>query len=166
MAVIAVSDVDPKQYPREAQTLNTLLGGFTAGLRGALRAAYPNTRFEVLYPGDVNTPAFNTSVNLAAGDWTPSNLTTFKTEGLSYAAMRNLDLAVTCMGISASLGFGNVQRAHLVGISDAQTAWMKEVDLAQAQGMESVVLFALDQYCLIGYPLPPFLKQRWTRRAA
>jgi hypothetical protein len=166
MAVIATSNVDPKQHPREAQTLNNLLGSFTAGLRGALRTAYPNMRYEVLYPGDVNTPAFNAAVNLAAGDWTPNNLTCFKTEGLSYAATRNLDLAVTCMEISASLGFGNATRAHLVGINDAKTAWMKEVDLAQAQGMESVVLFALDQYCLIGYPLPPFLKQRWSRRAA
>lgn len=105
-------------------------------------------------------------MNLAVNDWNPGNLTCFKTEGLSYATLRNLDLSVICMNISANLGFGNSQRSHLTGINDAKTAWMKEVDLAQAQGMESVVLFALDQFCLIGYPLPPFMKQRWSRRAA
>jgi hypothetical protein len=43
---------------------------------------------------------------------------------------------------------------------------MKEVDLAQGEGVESVVLFALDQFCLIGYRLPPFVPQRWSRKAA
>jgi hypothetical protein len=52
----------------------------------------------------------------------------------------------------------NPQRSHLVGIGDAWTAWQREVDMAQSQGLESVVLFALDQYCLIGYPPPPFMK--------
>jgi hypothetical protein len=41
---------------------------------------------------------------------------------------------------------------------------MKEIDLAQAQGLESVVLFALDQFCLIGYPVAPFISERKTRR--
>jgi hypothetical protein len=43
---------------------------------------------------------------------------------------------------------------------------MKEVSNALAQGMDSVVLYALDQYCLIGYPVPPFLKMRSSRRLA
>jgi hypothetical protein len=41
---------------------------------------------------------------------------------------------------------------------------MKEVDIAQSQGLESVVLFALDQYCLIGYPPPPFVKSTGSRK--
>jgi hypothetical protein len=51
-------------------------------------------------------------------------------------------------------GFTPSERSHLVGISDASTAWLKEVRLAQSEGFESVVLFALDQMCLIGYSLP------------
>jgi hypothetical protein len=41
-----------------------------------------------------------------------------------------------------------------VGIGDYTTPWVKEWNLAVAAGMESVVLFALDQLCLIGYSLP------------
>jgi hypothetical protein len=166
MGVVLANDTPVEQFPREAQLLQDLLGSFSAGLRGALRAAHPNARYEVLYPGDVNEPVFNKAVNLAVGDWTPDNLTCLKTEGLSYPALRNLDLSLICMRINASLGFPNAQRSHLVGISDAKTAWMKEVNLAQTEGIESVVLFALDQYCTIGYSAPPFLKQRWSRRAA
>jgi hypothetical protein len=38
-----------------------------------------------------------------------------------------------------------------VGIGDSTTAWPKEVRNAMGRGMDSIVLFALDQYCLIGY---------------
>ena len=31
---------------------------------------------------------------------------------------------------------------------------MKEVSIARSEGVESIVLFALDQFCLIGYPAP------------
>jgi hypothetical protein len=166
MREITANDVSVADYQQEAQALRTLLGDFTAGLRNSLRAAFPGARYEVLYPGDVNTPVFNNFVNLPVADWTPSNLTCLKTEGLTYASERNLDKSHTCMRISAGLGFASSQRSHLVGISDARTAWMKEVDLAQAEGVESVVMFALDQFCLIGYRLPPFLSQRWSRKAA
>jgi len=39
-------------------------------------------------------------------------------------------------------------------MGDATTAWLKEAQSAQGKGFESVVLFALDQMCLIGYGLP------------
>jgi hypothetical protein len=165
-ATILTSDTDPAAFPHESQLFRTLLGNFTAALRSALQSTYPDARYEILYPGDVNQPVFNTAVNLATEDWTPANLTCFKTEGLGYASLRNLDLSLICMRIGAALDFPLGQRSHLAGISDSKTSWMKEVDLAQAEGLESVVLFALDQYCLIGYPAPPFLKQRWSRRAA
>jgi hypothetical protein len=41
-----------------------------------------------------------------------------------------------------------------VGISDPIAPWMKEVGMARGEGVESVVLFALDQFCLIGYATP------------
>jgi hypothetical protein len=166
MAKIDGNDVEPSTHPREAQLLQSLLGAFTMALRTALKAAYPTARYEVLYPGDVNVPAFNTAVNLPTSDWTPENLTCLKTEGLSFPGERNLDASLQCMRISAQLGFANNQRNHLVGITDAKTAWMKEADLAQAEGVELVVLFALDQFCLMGYRLPPFVQQRWSRKAA
>jgi hypothetical protein len=164
MGIVPSGAVPVAQYSREASLLQKLLGNFTAGIRAALRTAYPNARYEVLYPGDVNSSTiypFNAAVNLPVSDWTPQNLTCFKTEGLSFALPassgqplpgRSLDASVACLQIGGSLGFPASQRSHLVGISDAVTAWNKEIDLAVAQGMESVVLFALDQ--------------RWSKRAA
>jgi len=38
-----------------------------------------------------------------------------------------------------------------VGISDPTTPWAREAADSLEMGVESVVLFALDQYCLIGY---------------
>lgn len=178
MGIVPSGTVAVSQFPREAQLLQTLLGNFTAAIRTALLAAYPNARYEVLFPGDVNDATaypFNAAVNLPTSDWTPTNLTCFKTEGLTFALppapgqllpSRSLDASSTVLQIGASLGFPPTQRSHLVGITDAETAWMKEVDLAQAEGMESVVLFALDEFCLIDYPLPPFIQQRWSKRAA
>jgi hypothetical protein len=42
-------------------------------------------------------------------------------------------------------------------LGDATAPWLKEARMAAGKGFESVVLFALDQFCLIGYeiPLPP-----------
>ncbi len=60
-----------------------------------------------------------------------------------------------------SLGFARSQRSHLVGVSDSSTAWLKELRLAEGNGFESAVLFALDQMCLIGYSLP--LSRGFTR---
>jgi hypothetical protein len=38
---------------------------------------------------------------------------------------------------------------------------LKETQIGEGKGLESVVLFALDQYCLIGYatPLPRSLRR-------
>lgn len=166
MRQIFTSDASVAEYQKEAELLQNLLGNFTADLRNSLRAAFPSARYEVLYPGDVNTPSFNHAVNLPVADWTPLNLTCLKTEGLAYASERNLEKSRICMRISAALGFANNKRSHLVGISDAKSSWMKEVDQAQGEGIESVVLFALDQFCLMGYRLPPFVPQRWSRKAA
>lgn len=68
------------------------------------------------------------------------------------------------MNVSAAKGFPTTKSSHLVGISDIPSCWMKEIDIAQAQGSESAVLFALDQYCLIGYTPPRFVKSTGTRR--
>jgi hypothetical protein len=58
------------------------------------------------------------------------------------------------LGFGTTLGFNAGQRSHLVGVSDSTTAWRKEALAAKGQGFESVVLFALDQFCLIGYEIP------------
>jgi hypothetical protein len=158
MQVILSNDVDPTDYPNETAFLPTLIGAFTASIRGALQAQFPGCRFEVLYPTDTNDTSFNQLINYPSTDWTPANLTCLKTESFTFTGNYNLDQSTYSMNVSAAKGFPNTQRSHLVGISDAWTSWMKEADMAQSQGMESVVLFALDQYCLVGYAASPLVK--------
>jgi hypothetical protein len=166
MPVILSNDSDPESLPEEVNFLHELIGRYTADIRNAIRNVFPGARYEVLYPTDVNAPRLNAKVNFATSDWIPANLTCLKTESFGFTADRNLDASMRSMQTSAAKGFAASQRSHLIGIGDARTAWMKESDLAKGQGLESVVLFALDQFCLIGYSLPPFTTQRWSRRNA
>jgi hypothetical protein len=77
-----------------------------------------------------------------------------KTENFTYTGDRNLELARQSMAVPQQYGFPRAQMSHLIGIGDSTTPWAREWELAIGQGMESTVLFALDQFCLIGYPLP------------
>jgi hypothetical protein len=154
MAVITSNTVDPTTVPHEAVFLPGLIGTFTAQMRSFVRATYPSCRFEVLYPPDVNAFPLTSVINYPTTDWTPANLNCLKTENFTYTADRDLDLTVTSMNIANSYGFTPSERSHLVGVSDPSTAWLKEARLAEGEGFESVVLFALDQMCLIGFSLP------------
>jgi hypothetical protein len=154
MAVITSNTIDPTTVPQEAIFLPGLIGAFTAQIRTFVRATYPSCRFEVLYPPDVNAFSLTGVVNYPTSDWTPANLNCLKTESFTYTGERNLDLSLQSMNSVNSLGFTPSQRSHLVGVSDPTTAWVKEARLAEANGFESVVLFALDQICLVGYSLP------------
>ncbi len=154
MTVIASNTVDPTTIPQEVAFLPGLIGSFTAQIRAFVHATYPSCRFEVLYPPDVNNFALTGVINYPTSDWTPANLNCLKTESFSYTYDRNLDMSMVSMNSVNSLGFTPSERSHLVGISDPSTAWLKEVRLAQGLGFESVVLFALDQMCLIGYSPP------------
>ena len=157
MQDILTNTADPASYPNEVAFLPMLIGAYTYAIRTALQQAYPGCRYEVLYPTDTNDTPLNTLINYPSNDWTPQNLSCLKTESFGFTGGYDLVNCTMSMNTSAAKGFPNPQRAHLVGISDAWSAWLKEVDIAQSQGLETVVLFALDQYCLIGYPPPPFV---------
>jgi hypothetical protein len=162
MATITTNTVNPASYPNETAFLPTLIGNFTNSIMSYVRAGEPTCRFEVLYPGDVNQTVFNHAINFPAAAWTPSALTVLKTEGFGFTLGRNLDSAESLL--LATHSFPPAQRAHLVGIGDSTTAWLKEVRSALGKGFESVVLFALDQFCLIGYAVPfPESLRRSTR---
>jgi hypothetical protein len=154
ITVITANTVDPTTIPEEAAFLPGLIGAFTSQIISYVRSAYPNCRFEVLYPTDVNNSPLNQVINYPTNTWTPANLNCLKTESFTYTYERNLDLSSTTIDYGASLGFTPAQRSQLFGISDSSTAWLKEARLAQGAGFESVVLFALDQMCLVGYFLP------------
>ncbi len=165
MAQILSNTVDPATAPQEAAFLPGLIGSHTAAIRAYVRATYPSCRFEVLYPPDVNNYPFTQVINYPQNDWTPALLTCLKTENFGFTAGRNLDLARSAIETGYAAQFPAEQRSHLVGISDASTPWVKEAMIAAGDALESIVLFALDQYCLVGYATPLPLAPRRSMQA-
>ena len=154
MAVITTNTVNPASYPNEVSYLPGVIGNFTNAIMTFVRTSEASCRFEVLYPTDTNQTTFNQAINYPVTAWTPSALAVLKTENFGFTLGRNLDAAEGTMDFGTSLGFLATQRSQLVGAGDSTTAWIKEVDSAEGKGFESVVIFALDQYCLIGYATP------------
>ena len=154
MGVIASQNADPSAYPQECVFLPGLIGTFTRTIMNFVRQAHANAEFEVLYPPDVNDTPLNKTINFPNAVWTPANLACLKTENFTYTGDRNLDKARQSIGLPMTLGFPPSKSSHLVGIGDYTTPWDKERRLALGAGVESVVLFALDQFCLVGVGLP------------
>src|SRR5262249_29507545 len=96
----------------------------------------------------------NRLINYPLADWTPAKLACLKTENFLYTGDRNLNKVRESIALPTVRGFPPSQSSHLVGIGEYTTPWARERRLAMAAGVESVVLFALDQICLIGYKLP------------
>jgi phage tail sheath gpL-like len=161
LATITLNTVDPTAYPDEAAYLPTVIGNFTNAIMTFVRGTLPACRFEVLYPTDVNQTAFNRAINYPASAWTPAALACLKTEAFGFTFGRNLDQVWATLDFGSALGFTAAQRSHLVGAGDSTAAWLKEVRAAEGKRFESVVLFAIDQFCLIGYdvPLPDGLRR-------
>jgi hypothetical protein len=154
MAVFTDNNYDPATYPDEMEFLSSVLGEFTDAVMAYVRGTYGTARFEVLFPFDVNSGAFNRAFNYPSAHWTSAALTCLKTEGLSLTFTRNLEASEQGIDLGEALGFDATQRAHLVGLGDATAPWLKEMRIADGKGFESVVGFALDQFCLIGYEVP------------
>ncbi len=154
MTVFYDGNHDPASYPDEIEFLSNVIGEFTDAVIDHVRSFFPGARFEVLYPYDVNSRPFNRAFNFPTEFWTPTALDCLKTEGLSLTFTRNLAASEEGIGMGEPLGFDATQRAHLVGLGDSTAPWLKEVRIAEGQGFESVVGFALDQFCLIGYEVP------------
>ena len=152
ISLISSNTALPSAFPQEAALLPTLIGKFTASIMAYVRQTIPSAKFEVLYPPDVNNFPMTQVVNLPSAYWTPAALNCLKTENFTYTGDRNLDQASQSLSFPSVLNFSPSQTSHLVGIGDYTTPWSAEVGLALGQGVESVVLFALDQFCLIGYP--------------
>ena len=145
---------DPAAYANESAFLPSLVGQYTKAVMDFVHQTHADARFEVLYPPDVNDAALTRIVNLPAAYWTPAALACLKTENFTYTGDRDLDKARASIELPMQLGFPPSQCSHLVGIGDYTTPWPKEQRLALGESLDSVVLFALDQFCLIGYALP------------
>jgi hypothetical protein len=164
MGIVADQYAVPGPLAEECAFLPGLIGAFTSTIRNFVRQTHANARFEVLYPPDVNDTALNRIINYPLNDWTPANLACLKTENFTYTAERDLNQVAQSIHLPMQLGFPASQSSHLVGIGEYTTPWQKEQRLAAGANLESVVLFALDQFCLIGYGLPLERSARVARR--
>ncbi|MDZ7637270.1 MAG: hypothetical protein U5J83_03310 [Bryobacterales bacterium] len=153
MARILNQYQDPAAFADETEFLRNRLGAFSEGIFSYVRGLHPAVRFEVLYPPDVNDSPIGQAVNYPDGAWSTANLDCLKTESFIFTLTSNLIKSKQTIAVSAGKGFPPSRRAHLVGISDYSSSWRKELDFALDEGLESVTLFALDQFCLVGYPL-------------
>jgi hypothetical protein len=154
MAVILSQNANPSGFGDECNFLAQLIGEFTDAVMTYVRQTHPDARFEVLYPPDVNDTALNRLVNFPHTHWTPATLDSLKTENFTYTGDRDLNKALASIELPMQLGFERSQSSHLVGIGEYTTPWAKEERMAVGEQLDSVVLFALDQFCLIGYALP------------
>jgi hypothetical protein len=154
MGAILSQNADPSGYPDECAFLPEVIGEFTSAIMTYVRQTHADTRFEVLYPPDVNDTALDRLVNFPHTHWTPASLDSLKTENFTYTGDRDLNKALASIELPIELGFGRSQSSHLVGIGEYTTPWSQEQRMAAGEQLDSVVLFALDQFCLIGYSLP------------
>jgi hypothetical protein len=142
----------PSAYPNESAFLPGLIGAFVAAIQAFVSTTYSNCRYEVLYPPDTNDSPLMSVMNLPS-TWVPTNLNCFKTENFTYTGDFNINAALASILLPKTLDFSVAESAHLIGIGNYQTPWNKERLLSLAN-VGTTVLFALDQFCLIGYPLP------------
>lgn len=154
MHVFTSNTESPAGFPEESAFLPGLIGNFTSAIRAFVKAAYPATKFEVLYPPDVNDFPLTQVINYPASDWTPVNLDVLKTENFTYTGSRNLNKARESILLPQVNGFPRSRSAHLIGVFNASEPWNWERRLARGQAVESVALWAFDQFSMIGYRLP------------
>lgn len=161
----------PEDDPRvhggaDALFLRNRLRDYAAALAAHVRAAYPETELEILFPYDVNhpTPAgvhrlggrLNHFVNLPA-EWRSketSPFDRFKIEALDFGAWsRNLDLARGSLEFAAGLDWPRPALGAMVALFRGGSPWQKEVALAGQLGFGAVSLWAFDHVSLFGWDL-------------
>ena len=152
----------------DAMFLRNVLRDHLAGIIANVRAEHPTTKFELLFPYDVNHPhpagihnlggALNRFVNLPV-EWetkASSGLDSIKTEALDFGAWsRNLDLARTAIELPFSLGWPKDSVRHLVPVFRSGYAWEKEIGIATSAGVPVINLWAFDHVCIFGLPTVP-----------
>ena len=148
------NDDSPDPFPEEKTFLPSLIGSFTSAIRSFVLATYPQTKFEVLYPHDVNDHLLTRAVNYSDADWTSGNLEVLKTENFTYTGSRDMNKALESIRFPQQKGFAVGQAAHLVGVFNASEPWNWERRLSRSEGVTSVVFWAFDQFSMIGYSLP------------
>ena len=146
----------PSAYPQECAFLAGLIGSFTDSIMDFVRQTLCECPIRGVVSARRNEAPLNGGVNLPRSNWTPSKIDCLKTENFTFTGDRDLNKAERPSRCLSNSDFRR-KSAHLIGIGDYTTPWQKESRMAHGARLASVVLFALDQFCLIGYAPPPDL---------
>jgi hypothetical protein len=142
-------------------------------IRSEVLAAYPNAKFEILYPNDVNngvcysgefvsTPQggrLNAAVNLPAA-WrakATSGFDRFKVEALSWSAFyHHLDLAEQAIyfALTPPMSWSPADVAYLVPWFNGSCPWPAEFRFADSRGISLINLWAYDHLAMMSWQLP------------
>jgi hypothetical protein len=166
LRVFTNPDDDPLPHAADATFLRNRLRDHAAGIIAQVKAAYPTTEFEVLFPYDVNYPVpagihnlggrLNRFVNLPI-EWeskVSAGFDRFRIEALDHGAWsRDLDLARSCLRFPLDLGWPAGSVRAMIPVFRGGYPWEREVDYAKEIGMEGINLWAFDHLCLYGWPV-------------
>lgn len=159
----------------DAIFLRNRLRDYVAALIASIKADYPEARFEVMFPYDVNHPqpaglhqlggALNRFVNLPV-EWERKETSGFdrlKIEALDFGATRNLDLARTAIHFPVEqLAWPRDSLRYLAPVFGPGYPWEDEYRLAQGLGYGAVNLWAFDHISIYGLTLrPPRARSRY-----
>ncbi len=142
-------------------------------IRNAVLTQYPDAKFEILYPNDVNHPVcflgpgvqypqggrLNAAVNLPP-EWMTqqgSGLDRFKVEALSWGATYlHLDLAnqAIVFALTSPMSWNIADVAYLVPWFNGTCPWPREFASASTRGLGLINLWAYDHLALMSWPLP------------
>ena len=157
----------------DANFLAAQLKAHVDAIKAAVLAQYPNAKFELLYPNDVNSATcyispqspypqgghLNASVNLPAA-WraqSSSGLDRLKVEALSWGSTyRNLDLAMEAISftLSGDLSWPLTSTAYLIPWFNGACPWPVEFQAASRFGIPLINFWAYDHIALMSWPLP------------
>jgi hypothetical protein len=166
----------------DASFLAGRLKAHVDAIRSAVLAQYPDTKFEILYPNDVNHPIcflgpgvqypqggrLNAAVNLPP-EWQAkagSGLDRFKVEALSWSATYlHMDLAheAVVFALTTPMSWDKADVAYLVPWFNGTCPWPREFALASTRGLQLINFWAYDHLSLMSWPLP---LPSWLQRAS
>jgi hypothetical protein len=152
----------------DANFLRERIKTHTDAIAAFVKATYPEAKFELLWPYDVNYPTLtpvaqlggrlNRYVNLPSefAQKAGSGVDRFKMEALAFGSQeRNLNMALQAMNRPyAELAWEKADIGYLVPCFNGGCPWATEYLQAKRESIPLIVFWALDHFCLMGENLP------------
>jgi hypothetical protein len=173
LTVFGTQDDDPATAASDVAFLRSRMKAHIDAIRASVLAAVPNTKFEILFPYDVNHPScyhtldlpypqggrLNAGVNLPTEYHTKvgSGLDRMKVEALSWSSFyRNLDRSKESIQFATTepMSWPKLSTAYLMPIFNGGCPWQREFLTAVNEGVPLIVFWAFDHLTLYSWPVP------------